>query len=700
MSAVVQGRTLTGGLPQIDWARVVYTALLSRALDALEESQLLPARKILYQFTARGHDVTQAILGQLLGGARDGVGVYYRSRPLMLALGLTPEDALASTMMRVGSVSQGRDIGVVFNLPRSEGACVLPACGGVGAQYTPVVGWAQSILYRSATLRETRWSGSIAVAHGGEASTATNGFWSALSVAATQRLPVLFFIEDNGYGISVKSDLQTPGGNIAANLASFRNLRIIQADSRDPKDAASLIQQAVDIVRSGQGPALLRVLVPRLSGHSGQDTQAYKSSQEVAAERARDPLPNLRKQLIPSVLTQDEWAVLEKRADEVVQQALEKVEQRAVPDANRIARFSFSERCEDGSVEVQEQGGLLGDGVQPPAGSSEVPQSNGPRINMLTAIRRTLEHELEVNPRVVVFGEDVGRKGGVHAATLGLQDKFGESRVFDTSLSEEGIIGRAVGMALAGLVPVPEIQFRKYADPATEQLNDCGTLRWRTANRFAAPMVVRMPGGFFKCGDPWHSQSNEVQFAHAIGWRVAMPSNAEDAVGLLRSALRGNDPTIFFEHRAMLDGAWARRPYPGDAFVVPFGKAKTIRSGAELTVVSWGAMVERCDLAAAESGVEVEVIDLRTLMPWDRETIAASVRKTRRCLIVHEDNLTAGFGAEIAATLAKEAFFDLDAPIDRLTMPDVPSPHSPVLLDSVVPSVASIVNSIRQLASI
>jgi len=272
--------------------------------------------------------------------------------------------------------------------------------------------------------------------------------------------------------------------------------------------------------------------------------------------------------------------------------------------------------------------------------------------------------------------------------------------VFDTSLSEEGIIGRSVGMALAGLMPVPEIQFRKYADPAVEQLNDCGTMRWRTANRFAAPMVVRMPGGFFKCGDPWHSQTNEVQFVHAIGWRVAMPSNAEDAVGLLRSAMRGNDPTIFFEHRAMLDGAWARRPYPGDEYVVPFGKARLLRAGTEVTVVTWGAMVERCEHAAADSAVDVELLDLRTLMPWDRAAVLASVRKTRRCLIVHEDNLTAGFGAEIAATLARDAFFDLDAPIERVTMPDVPSPHSPLLLDAVVPSVARIVQAIRTIASV
>jgi 2-oxoisovalerate dehydrogenase E1 component len=319
---------------------------------------------------------------------------------------------------------------------------------------------------------------------------------------------------------------------------------------------------------------------------------------------------------------------------------------------------------------------------------------------MLTAIRRTLDVELAANPRMLVFGEDVGPKGGVHGATLGLQDKYGVERVFDTSLSEEGIIGRAVGMALAGLLPVAEIQFRKYADPAAEQLNDCGTLRWRTHGRFAAPMVVRMPGGFSKCGDPWHSQTNEVAWVHGVGWQVAMPSNAEDAVGLLRRALRGNDPVIFFEHRAMLDGAWARRPYPGDEFVVPFGQARLLRAGTEVTVVSWGAMVERCELAGARSQVDVELLDLRTLSPWDKAAVRASVEKTHRCLIVHEDNLTAGFGAEIAATLAQESFFSLEAPIERLAMPDIPSPHSPVLLDAAVPDVGRITQSIQRLASL
>jgi 2-oxoisovalerate dehydrogenase E1 component len=682
-----------------DWKSVLRTVFTSRALDALEETRLVPERKVLYQFCARGHDVTQALLGQQLTGRRDAVAPYYRSRPLALALGLSAEEALASTMMRAEGMSGGRDIGVVFNRPNRDGPCVLPACGGVGAQFTPATGWAQALVYRARVLKDPAVAGSIAVAHGGEASTATNGFWASLNIAATERLPLLYFIEDNGYGISVPAARQTPGGDIAANLAAFRNLRIIAGDGSDPPAAAALIATAVAAVRGGEGPILLRLRVPRLSGHSGQDTQAYKSAAEIEGERARDPLLQLRKRLVPGELSELDWQALEAEAAGEVDAALARIESRPPLSTATVARHAFSERLGNGSVELQAQGGQWADGVTPPAGNASA-RPEGARINMLTAIRRTLEHELEVNPRVLVFGEDVGRKGGVHAATLGLQERFGEDRVFDTSLSEEGIIGRAVGMALAGLVPVPEIQFRKYAEPAAEQLHDCGTLRWRTVNRFAAPMVVRMPGGFFKCGDPWHSQCNEVQFLHAVGWRLAMPSNAEDAVGLLRTALRGNDPVIFFEHRFLLDGAAGRRPWPGDDFMLPFGQATRLREGTELTVVAWGAMVERCEQAAAESAVDVELLDLRTLCPWDRDAVLASVAKTRRCLVVHEDTMTAGFGAEIAATLAERAFFDLDAPVERLAMPDLPSPHSPLLLDAVVPGVPAIVAAMRRIASI
>jgi 2-oxoisovalerate dehydrogenase E1 component len=452
-------------------------------------------------------------------------------------------------------------------------------------------------------------------------------------------------------------------------------------------------------VRSGDGPALLRILVPRLSGHSGQDTQTYKSADEIAAEKERDPLSRLCAQLVPRVMSRAEWDREISKARAAVEAAHAAMDRREGPDPARVRRYLFTEFKADGAIDLQQQGGIRCDGIVPPSGSEDA-HPEGPRINLVTAVRRTLEHELTVNPRMLIFGEDVGRKGGVHAATLGLQEKFGAGRVFDTSLSEEGIIGRAVGMAAAGLMPVPEIQFRKYADPAAEQLNDCGTMRWRTVNRFAAPMVVRIPGGFFKCGDPWHSQSNEVQWVHGLGWRLAMPSNAQDAVGLLRSALRGNDPTIFFEHRSLLDGSWARRAYPGDEFVIPFGKANLLREGSVLTVVSWGAMVERCEQAIVASGISADLLDLRTLSPWDRDATLASVRKTRRCLIVHEDTITAGFGAEIAAVIAKEAFFDLDAPIERLAMPDVPSPHNPILLDEVLPNAQTILGAIKSLAEI
>ena len=674
--------------PEIDWRRVAYLIQLSRGLDALEESVLVPERKIFYQFSARGHDLAQILLGLQLTRPDDAICGYYRSRPILLALGVPIADALGSAMARAGGYSDGRDIGAVFNFPNPQGPSALPMCGGVGAQFTPTAGWAQGLVYRSSVLRESACDDAIAVALGGDASVATNGFWSALTIATTLNLPMLFFIEDNGYGISVPSLLQTPGGDIAANLASFRSLRVFSGDGTEPAEAARLIKSAVRHVRERRGPALLRLAVPRLEGHSFQDTQTYKPEHVVAAELARDPLPKLRNFLRSAEVDDAEWKQICDEAEREVRQARDEAEARPIADVERTARHVFYEH------ELQAEGGQWTRGYTSPL-ARKSPEPQGQRINMVTAIRRTLEHELTINPRVLIFGEDVGPKGGVHAVTLGLQEKFGEARVFDTGLSEEGIIGRAVGMALAGLVPVPEIQFRKYADPATEQLNDCGTMRWRTNNHFAAPVVVRMPIGYFKCGDPWHSQTNEVQFVHSPGWKVAVPSNTEDAVGLLRSALRGNDPVIFFEHRAMLDAPSARRPYPGDNYVLPFGEARKAREGKDLTIITWGAMVERCEEAAAEHSVEI--VDLRTLMPWDREMVLASVKRTRRCLIVHEDLLTGGFGAEIAAVVAETCFFDLDAPVARLAVPDIPSPHNPALMEWALPSAEKIRTKLEQM---
>jgi 2-oxoisovalerate dehydrogenase E1 component len=681
----------------IDWRRVLYLTLASRALDDIEEAKLVPQGKVLYQFSARGHEMAQIILGSLLTHPRDAVGAYYRSRPMLLTLGLSLEDAFASPMGKSGGFSNGRDIGVVCNLPQARGAIVLPMSGDVGSQYTPAAGWAQGIVYHRNVLNDRSYDGAIGVVLGGEASVATNGFWSALTMATTLSLPLLFYIEDNGYGISVPASFQTPGGDIAANLAAFRNLLVRNGDGADPVQAASQLQDLVHHVRTGKGPALVRLTVPRLSGHSAQDTQAYKGKERLTQEQARDPLPRLYEFLRAGTLAGSEISAIEEKVKTDVDAALAEALARPDPPPSEVSRYVRTETRADGMPDVQLVGGLAPAGHKFPSTTTEA-QPEPARINLLTAIRRTLEHELKINPRMLIFGEDVGPKGGVHAATMGLQAAFGEQRVFDTSLSEEGIIGRAVGLALCGLLPVPEIQFRKYADPATEQLNNCGTMRWRTHNRFAAPIVVRMPGGYApKCGDPWHSVCGEVLWAHAPGWQVCIPSNAEDAVGLLRTALRSNDPTIFFEHRALLDAASARRPYPGDNFAIPFGRARVVFAGERLTVVTWGAMVERCERAARDVGDSIEVIDLRTVAPWDRAAVLASVRKTRRCLIVHEDTLTAGFGAEVAAVVAEEAFLNLDAPISRLAIPDVPTPYNVALMNEVLPSVEGIGGKMREL---
>ncbi|MFW6183047.1 MAG: transketolase C-terminal domain-containing protein [Chloroflexota bacterium] len=669
-------------LPPFDWQEAARVSLSSRLLDELEESELNPRGEVPYQFSARGHELGQALLAQLLDRPGDAASVYYRSRPFMLGSGLTLEEALAAGMARQGSPSGGRDVGVVFNMPARGRATVLPMAGDVGSQYTPAAGWAQALCYRVQELGETELESSVTVVFGGEGSVATNGFWSALTIATTLELPLLFVIEDNGYAISVEKWLQTPGGDIAGNLDSFDNLQVWQGSGTEPEETAELVRGAVEYVRGWQGPGLLRLTVPRLSGHSSHDNQTYKPQEVLEQERARDPLPALRRYLVPALYDEEGWTELEREIEEEVQKAREAASAQPEPDPADVATHVWKAPA----------------GVEANLGNQRPQPPEPRRINMIEAIRRTLDVELARNPRLLVFGEDVGRKGGVHTATLGLQSKYGERRVFDTSLSEEGIIGRAVGMALAGLQPAPEIQFRKYADPATEQLRNCGTLRWRTANRFAAPIVVRMPGGFGrKVGDPWHSMTGEVDFAHTVGWRVAFPSNAEDAVGLLRSALWGDDPVIFFEHRAQMDAAWARRPYPGDEYVVPFGRARLIREGGDLTVVTWGAMVERCEQAAQAVGDGVEIVDLRTIVPWDRDAVRRSLQKTSKCLVVHEDVQSAGFGAEIVATIMEEMFFYLDAPVRRVASPSVPVPFNYNLMQAVVPSVADIREAMEEL---
>ncbi|HEY3286143.1 MAG TPA: transketolase C-terminal domain-containing protein [Gemmatimonadaceae bacterium] len=674
--------------PRFDWERIARTALASRILDDLEEllnrsKATTPKEHVVqYQFSAKGHEVAQVILGSLLTGTHDAAGAYYRSRPLLLSLGLSIEDAHGSPLGRAGGFSDGRDIGVVCNLPRPDGGCtVLPMAGDVGSQYTPTAGWAQAIQYHRDVLGDASYDGSIGVVLGGDGSVAANGFWSSLTMATTLQLPLLFYIEDNDLGISVRGAMQTPGGNIAKNLAAFGGLLLRDGDGTDPHQTAQLLAESVAHVRAGKGPALVHLTVPRLNSHSGPDNQkGYRTDAEIEADFKRDPLPRLKAYLVPARMTARAWEQMVREVEDEVRAAVDAARARPHPTSGDVARFVYGddEEAVMGGVPRAERERLRGTDAVTPGGTV---------LRFQEAIRRTLDVELAANPRVLVFGEDVGRKGGVHLVTEGLQKKYGAARVFDTSLSEEGIIGRASAMAIAGLMPVTEIQFRKYADPAAEQLNNLGTTRWRTRNRFANPVVVRLPGGFGKdVGDPWHSLSDEVRFAHAYGWQVAMPSNAADAVGLLRAAMRGVNPTIFFEHRSLLMTSDGSAPYPGDDYVLPFGRANILREGTDLTVVTWGAMVHRCVEAAARFGPRVELIDLRTVAPWDKATVLASVEKTGRCLVVHEDNLTAGFGAEIAATLASEAFWHLDAPVERLAPADIPVAYHTDLLNAIVPT--------------
>ncbi len=418
-----------------DWQQIAKWLLTSRAMDSLEECELYPRKKINYQFSARGHDLSQILLGSLLTHRHDGIGAYYRSRPILLTQGLTIEEGLAASLARSGSFSDGRDIGAVCNLPSQGKATALPMAGEVGSQFTPSAGWAQALVYRREILKEHAYEGAIATALGGEGSVATNGFWSALTMATTLKLPLLFYIEDNGYSLSVPGDRQTPGGDIAKNLSSFTNLQVLDGDGTDPAQTSQLLEQAVRFVRSGKGPALIRLTVPRLSGHSGQDTQAYKSPEFVEEEKSRDPLNKLYQYLVPAVLSDQDWHDLERTAQQEVQAGLEAALERPQPDPNSIRRYVFAETKPDGSPDWQRVGGLAREGHVFPA-STSVPRPEPTRINMLTAIRRTLEVELRTNSKLLLFGEDVGAKGGVHGATMGLQGTFTEARVFDTSLSE------------------------------------------------------------------------------------------------------------------------------------------------------------------------------------------------------------------------------------------------------------------------
>ncbi len=677
---------------EYDWEQVARLLLTSRALDIKAETEWLPNGEINYHYSASGHELAQLILALTLDHAHDAVAISHRSHPFMLGMGIKPERLLAASFGRVTRSSEEDETDMTFYKPSESshgGVTVLPVTSHAGTQFTPAVGWAQSIRYRTEVLGDSTWQGAISVALGGDGTVATNGFWAGLTIATTEKLPMLFLIEDNGYASAVTSDHQTPGGNIAHNLASFQNLTILEADGSDAAEVAASVGLAVTLLRDGDDPVLLQVKVPRLSGHSNRDNQAYRSVKERINVRKRDPLHHLRDWLVSERVTEKTWQQWVTDADTVVTQAYQTVHLLPHPMPRRVTSKLFFTSSSEAKHPTRS------------AKKTATPRGSSP-VTMTQAIRQTIQQEMKRNPNLLLFGQDVGVKGGHYGISLGLQTQFGAQRVFDTALNSDGIVGRALGMALAGLFPLPEIQSPLYLDSALEQIRQIGTIRSHTANNMTAPMVLRLPIGFSEeSNHPWYAQSsyaqssyapsnNETSLAHLPGWRLAIPSNAQDAAGLLRTALQGQDPTFFLEHRHLLTHAQASRAYPTNDYTLPFGQAAYVSQGRDLTVVAWGAMVHRCTEAAQAFPNAIELLDLRTLIPWDKEKVLESVKKTGRCLVIHEDNSLASFGAEVISTIAQECFMYLDAPIKRLTEANSVVAYDKNSLNEVVSSVKRI----------
>jgi 2-oxoisovalerate dehydrogenase E1 component len=655
---------------------------LSRCLDD-REVLLKRQNKIFFQVSAAGHEAVQVAAGLVLRPGFDWTVPYYRDRALVLALGGSPEDML---LQAVGAgrdpSSGGRQMPSHWSSPALR---ILTGSSPTGSQFLHAVGCADGKSYVNPNSDE------ITLVCSGEGATSEGEFWECLNIACLERLPLLILVEDNGYAISVPVERQTAGGNIAHLVEGFPGLLRLEVDGTDFVKSYHTMKQAADYCRAGQGPALVRASVIRPYSHSfSEDERSYKPKHEREQEAAIDPLKTFPEFLIRENLL--DRAGLERIMREVdleVQELAKKVVHEEPPASGSSFRFLYSDKVDPTSAELEAE-----------------PVFEGEPRTMVDAINRTLAEEMRRDERVLVFGEDVADcsreenmaevkgKGGVFTTTIGLQREFGSKRCFNTPIAEAGIIGRAIGLAVRGLKPVPEIQFFDYIWPAMMQIrSELATMRWRSNNGFSCPMVIRVPiGGYLAGGAIYHSQCGEVAFTHIPGLRVVFPSNALDACGLLRTAIRSDDPVLFLEHKKLYRETYNRAPHPGVDYTIPFGKAKTVKTGRNLTIITYGALVQKALQAALlleqrHRDASVEVIDLRTLSPYDWEAISASVKKTSRVLIAHEDTLAWGYGAEIAARIADELFTCLDAPVGRVAALDTWVAYNPKMEDEILPQV-------------
>ena len=681
------------GIPVEEIREDFRLAWISRFLDD-REIALQKQSRVFFQISGAGHEALLLGLGRYLRGGYDWFFPYYRDRALMLSLGITPEEILYQAVgSSLDPSSGGRQMPCHWGYKPLN---VVTQSSATGSQCLSAVGCAEAARY---IVRRPNLPGCVAYGDEltyvslGEGATSEGEFWESLNSAATLHLPVLFLVADNGYAISVPSADQSPAP-VAELVSGFRGLRVHILDGRDYFAVRQQTEGIVAEIRAGVGPALIHAKVTRPYSHSSADTQSkYRPADELADEAAHDPLVLMEQTILAAgLMDEDEVQALKDEAKRIVAEASRTALAAPRPDPATVTDHVVALPHVPVGAEHDGSGG------------------EGEVVALGEAIRRTLHERMAADERIRVFGEDVADareavlanvegKGGVFGTTSGLQREFGIARSYNTPLAEANIVGRAVGQALRGLRPVPEVQFFDYIWPAMQQIKtEAATIRWRSNGAFSCPLVLRVPiGGYLSGGAIWHSQSGESIFAHVPGLTIVMPSRALDAVGLLRTALEADDPVMFLEHKHLLRQPYTRSPFPGPGFKVPFGKGRVVEDGTDLTIVTWGATVEKSRQAMARlEGARVKLIDLRSILPWDHELVAEAVAATSRVLVVHEDILTGGFGGEVAAWIGEHCFTDLDAPVARVGATDTHVAYEPSLEKAILPQVEDIAAAARR----
>jgi 2-oxoisovalerate dehydrogenase E1 component len=693
------------GLTREQLLHLYHTMYLSRALDD-KEIQLKAQNKIFFQISGAGHEAILAAAGMVLRPGYDWFYPYYRDRALCLHLGMTPlEMLLAAVGSEKDPNSHGRQMPSHWGHKKLN---IVSQSSPTGTQILQAVGCAEAG-YRFQLIEELKGrvlnfrDDEVVYVSLGDGTTSEGEFWEALNTASNLKLPVVFLVEDNGYAISVPVEVQTAGGDISRLVQNFPNLKVERCDGTDVLASLDAMRSAVTHCRQRKGPALVHAKVIRPYSHSlSDDERLYRPDEERVSDAERDPVKSFGALLVhEDFVTQEELQQLKEKVDRDVAEAADLALASSQPAPDTVTRYVYSPDVDPTSKEFD---------------TEKRAKLSGNPGTMVDLINRCLQTEMARDPRIVVFGEDVADcsreqyldkvkgKGGVFKVTANLQRKFGSARVFNSPLAEANIVGRAIGMATRGLKPVVEIQFFDYIWPAMHQIrNELAPLRWRSGNEWKAPVVMRVPvGGYLKGGAIYHSQSGVSTFTQIPGLRVVYPSNALDANGLLRTAIRCDDPVLFLEHKHLYRQAYNKSAYPPDDFMIPFGKAKTAREGKDLSIITYGALVQRSLVAAKlaeQAGIHVEVVDLRSLQPYDWRAIVRSVKKTNKVIVAHEDSLSFGYGAEIAARIADELFEYLDAPVRRVAALDTFVAYAPQLEDAILPQVSDVLKAITELHS-